>query len=369
MEEGKLSENEINEIVRDFSIDIKATQRVAFSNQDIMPEIKVFRVVPENIQNPLYKDINFPTDVYILHLPDIVEISCFSHLVGEELDKKCLKIGEVCAKVIQELWPFEEENTLYYDILRAAPGYRIWEGFQKLGKELKKIRIRPHYKIVSYRRHNPNSSQLVTLFKDYSSLPRNKELTIIKPDTEASGKTSSFAVGQLIKEATKRKNRVKEMIITGYISAPSLDILQKLANQYNFKIKILAWGNITALYSNNYDMPIYGLDEAAWREKGELRKLGSIIPAEIFKDYLMYFPPGADQPGDWSARQSFVDTGLKMEPGEIQKHLKNSLKFINNLYQLSKTQSWYKAWHEEIFQNELKALKETLLWNNQKTLL
>ena len=320
----------------------------------------------EKISNPLYKNLKLPNDVYILHSPDIVEISCFPHLVGEKLDKRCLRIGKACAKVIQKLWLSDETTTLIYDVLRAGPGYRIWEGLKNFGIELKRIKIRPHYKIVSYRDHDLNSHQLETIFKNFSALPSKQELTIIKPDTEASGRTSILAIEELVKEAKIKHSKIKEIIFTGYISVPSLSVLRELADKYNFKTKILAWGNLTALYDNNYDMPIYGLDESVWREKGELRKLGSIIPLEILKDYLKYYVPGADQPGDWSARQSFIDTGLGMEPGGIPKHLENSLKFINNLYELSKCQSWYRPWHEKIFQNELETLKQMI---NQKPLL
>ncbi|MGC8880659.1 MAG: hypothetical protein ACP5OX_00020 [Minisyncoccia bacterium] len=356
-----IAQTEIIETISEFNLDTLATQEVAFKNNF---NARLFKVDSSKIKNPLYKNQKYPEEIYIIYLKEIAEIASFSHLVGEELDKRCLKVGEVVALAIQRLWPIDLSKTLVYDVLRAGPGYRVNEGLEKSGIYLPKIRIRPRYKLPSYRHHNGTSGQLEVIYENFENLKNNQEFIIIKPDTEATGGTSRMAIEKLMENAKKKNVKIKEIIFTGFISVPSLGLLQSLEEKYSFKIKILAWGNLTALYKNGYDMPLYGIDEAYFRETGEIRKIGGVIPQEILQDYLTIFPPGADQPGDWSARQSFVDTGLGMEKGDILKHLQNSLKFIQNLYEISKNQSWFKQWHKEIFENEIDNLKNEI--NNQK---
>lgn len=349
-----LSQTDIEEIINEFQLDTLATQEVAFLNN---LGAKLFKVDPKKIKNPLYQSINYPKEIYIIYLKEILEIASFPHLVGEELDKRCLKAGEATALAIKELWPIDKKKVLLYDILRAGPGYRVYEGLEKLDINLIKIKIRPRYKLPSYRHHNGSSGQLEVIYEDFNNLPTNEELIVIKPDTEASGGTSRIAIERLVEVAKEKNTKIKEIICTGFISVPSLNTLQSLAEKYNFEVKILAWGNLTALYSNGYDMPLYGIDEAYFRKNHLIRKISGVIPPEILKEYLLSFPPGADQPGDWSARQSYLDNGLEIEKGDILKHLNNSLNFIKSLYEISQKERWFKEWHREIFEQEIKELK------------
>ena len=356
-----LNQIDIEEIINEFKLDTLATNKVAFSNN---LEAELFKVEPSKIKNPLYQSVKYPIEIYILYLKEIKEIASFPHLVGKELDKKCLKIGEAAALAINELWPIDPKNSLLYDVLRAGPGYRLYEGFKKIGIDLLKIRIRPHYKLPSYRHHNGTCGQLELIYEDFKDFDENKEITVIKPDTEASGGTSKIAIERLMEVAKQKNTKIKAIVCTGFISVPSLNILQNLAEKYGFQVKILAWGNLTALYSNGYDMPLYGIDEAYFRETGKIRKIAGIIPQEILEEYLLTFPPGSDQPGDWSARQSYVDNGLGIEKGDILKHLNNSLSFIQSLYDISKNEKWFKEWHKEIFEREIKELEKAI--NNQE---
>jgi len=52
-----------------------------------------------------------------------------------------------------------------------------------------------------------------------------------------------------------------------------------------------------------------------------------------------------------------------MEKGDILKHLNNSLSFIQSLYAISKNERWFKGWHKEIFEREIKELEKAI--NNQ----
>ncbi len=349
-----ISFRELNNLISEFNIQVDALKEVKISS--LSASSHLFRLEPERLTDPQYRKIHFPEDTFVISTPAIRDIACFPHLVGKILAERCQEAATVSIQVMKELWALSPSRLIIYDILRAAPGYRMAEGFQELGWLLPHIQIRPHYRVVSYRDHLGNSRIMEVLMEDFSALSSSPEWTVIKPDTEASGNTSKIAIERLIIEAKKKRTKIKEIICLGFISVPAIGVLEELAEKYNFKLKILAWGNITALYQNNYDMPVYGLDESIWREHKKIRKLGSIIPLAVLKDYLPYYIPGADQPGDWSARQSKVSTGKGWEEGGIEKHLQNSFQFINNIYQLSQKQPWFYPWHKKIIDKELKQL-------------
>jgi len=347
---------DLTKLISEFDIQVNTFQKVNLASSS-----HVFHLEPYRLTNPQYKKIHFPEDTFVIFDKEIRDISCFPHLVGKELEKRCIIAASASVQTMQSLWSLQPEKTIIYDILRAAPGYRIEEGFRESGWKLPHIQIRPHYKIVSYRDHLGNSRVMEVLNEDFSALTSSSEWTVIKADTEASGNTSKIAIERLMIEAKKKNVKIKEIICTGFISAPSINVLNDLALKYGFQLRILAWGNITALYQNNYDMPLYGLDESIWREHQEIRKLGAIVPLSVLKEYLPFYIPGADQPGDWSARQSKVPTGFGgKEEGKIEEHLQNSSKFINSIYRLSQKQTWFYPWHKKIIDKELKSLMKEM---------
>ena len=359
---NEINQTEIKEVLKEFPLDILATKEVAFS----FKKGRLFKVNPLKIKNPAHRHLKYPKDIYIIHSPQILEIACFPHLVGKELEKRTTIAGEQVAKAIQKLWLSKNKETLIYDVLRAGPSYKVYEGLKKLKIDLKRIKIRTRYKLPSYRHHNGSCGQLEIIYEDFSNLPSNKELVIIKPDTEAAAGTSHLAIKRLIEVAKEKNSKIKTIICTGFISCASLNVLEKLAIKNNFELKVLAWGNLTALYKNGYDMPLYGIDEAYYKETGKIRKLGAVIPKEILGDYLKYFVCGIDQVGDWSARQTMLYNGYGFEKGDILNHLNHSLNFIKSLYEISKNQKWFKKWQKEIFEKEIKELATALTLYDRK---
>lgn len=360
---GQSKENPIQDIqklISEFNIQVNAFQEIGFSS--LSSSQHVFRLQSKRLIDSQYRGIHFPKDTFVVANSAIRNIACFPHLVGKALIPECQKAADLSVQVIKQLHSNRSNRSpfLIYDVLRAAPGYRIAEAFTAQGIAVPHIQIRPHYRVVSYRDHLGSTRVMEVLWKDFKSLSLSPEWTVIKPDTEASGLTSKVAIERLMAEATKRKVKIKEIICLGFISASSINILESLAEKYKFKLTIIAWGNITALYQNHYDMPVYGLDESAWREDKQIKKLGAIIPLLVLKDYLPYYIPGADQPGDWSARQSMVPTGQGWEKGGILHHLQNSKKFITNLYILSQKQSWFRPWQKNIITKELQKLTEEI---------
>jgi hypothetical protein len=107
-------------------------------------------------------------------------------------------------------------------------------------------------------------------------------------------------------------------------------------------------------------MPLYGPDESYYEATGEIRALGSVVDRSPLEDMITEFPPGSDQPGDWSARQEKLFTGASYEPGNIKEHLLNSASLLRRLREISRRQPWFREWHDEIFVREIRSLEEAL---------
>jgi hypothetical protein len=103
-------------------------------------------------------------------------------------------------------------------------------------------------------------------------------------------------------------------------------------------------------------MPLYGIDEANWQRTHAIRKIGSTIDRTSLEEYIPNFVPGADQPGDWSARQSELFNGVSQEPGDIIGHLGNSIRLIKSLCEIDCLEPWQK----HIAEKELDLLQKTL---------
>ena len=117
-----------------------------------------------------------------------------------------------------------------------------------------------------------------------------------------------------------------------------------------------ALGNLTAMCANNYDMPLFGVDEWLWQKDGSINKIGVLVDRTTFMDYLPEFIPGADQPGDWSVRQSKLFTGTGYEDGTIDGHLVNSIRLVESLLKIGT----FADWQEKIAYKELELLKNQL---------
>jgi hypothetical protein len=170
--------------------------------------------------------------------------------------------------------------------------------------------------------------------EDFKELPNNTKLCVIKPDTEATGRTSEVALERTFKLAEERNSEIARVIIYGFVSKPGLEYVEKFLKPYGPQISVFAIENLTALCFNNYDMPMYGVDESFYSEYKKIRKVGGSVSRQTFERLLPEFVIGSDEPGDWSARQERVFDGESYEDGGIPNHLKNTMSLIRRLSEL-----------------------------------
>ncbi|HKM78127.1 MAG TPA: hypothetical protein VJZ03_03550, partial [Candidatus Bathyarchaeia archaeon] len=143
----------------------------------------------------------------------------------------------------------------------------------------------------------------------------------------------------------------------GFIALDGLELLGKVARNHGIPLKAFALGNLAALCANNYDMPLFGVDEYLWQKQQSIHKLGGLVDRVTFANYVKEFIPGADQPGDWSARQSNLFNGSGFERGDIEIHLKNSVRLIKSLLEIGT----FSDWQRQIAFMELQKLNEKLV--------
>lgn len=342
----------LDRVIEIFGIEVDLTESVEVSG--LAEGTRVFRAH------------GFPSgcEVYIVDSLAGKEVACHPHIVGEELAELCLEAAREAAKAIIELTPIKEYGdgaVVYEHVLRAAPGYRLHEALRELGVGFREVWVRPRYVVPSYRDHESEAKALEIVYEEFSDLPRREALLVLKPDTEASGRTGGASLRRLAEVAEERNSALEELIIYGFISKHGLETIYRAAKDVGFRrVHFFAIGDLTALCHNMYDMPLYGPDESYYSERGELRLLGGVADRSTLERYLPDFIPGADQPGDWSARQSLVYTGCGYEPGGIENHLRNSLKLIERLWEISKGHEWFMDFHEEAIRRELEELGRAL---------
>jgi len=350
---ASVSQLAIDKLIETFRIKVDLTEEVEVPG--LSEGTRVFRVK------------GFPSDceVYIIDSLAGKDIACHPHIVGEELSDLALKAARDAAKTVLELTSlreYDDEAVVYEHVLRAAPGYRLHEALRESDVGFREVWIRPRYVVPSYRDHDEEATKRIeVIYEDFSNLPRRELLLVLKPDTEASGRTGEVALKRLAEVAEEKNSALEELIVYGFISKPGLEAIYQTAKSLGFrKTYFFAIGDVTALCYNMYDMPLYGPDESYYAEKKKLRLLGSIADYSTVERYLLEFIPGADQPGDWSARQTKVYTGYSYEPGGIEKHLRNSITLIENLWRISRNEEWFMEFHEEAMKTELEKLKQTL---------
>jgi hypothetical protein len=192
--------------------------------------------------------------------------------------------------------------------------------------------------------------------QEFSEFPKGKKVTLIMQDTVASGRSGEVSIEAALKYCQQAGCKIEKWILYGFISEYGLEKLHQIAKDSGISMIAFAVGNLTALSTNNYDMPLYGVDEAHWQKTHEIRKIGSIIDRVSLEEYLPVFVPGSDQPGDWSARQPRLFNGTSYEPGDIDGHLNNSIRLIKSLCEIGE----FEPWQRRIAEKELGLLQATL---------
>jgi hypothetical protein len=342
---------DVDKIIDEYNIDVNSTTLIKVKN--LKDSTNVFRVDRSDLIE----------DLYIVDTIPGKKIACHPHIFGKTLKNQAFSAGLEAAKAMSQLTALlttNPDSIVVENVLRAAPGYELHNAFRELnaGRGFNDVWIRLKYEKPSYRSHNDESDLgLNIVYEDFKSLPQQKEIVVLKPDTEATGKTAQKSIERIVRKCEEVNSTIKEIILYGFISIPALKTISESTKHHGIKLVVFSIGNITQLAHNNYDMTLYGIDESLWSATGKISKLGSIVDPKTFDRFLPEFIPGSDQPGDWSDRQTFVYvTKEKKEQIRADEHLHNSIKLIENLTNISN----FTLWQEKIAQKELQLLYSNL---------
>lgn len=323
----------VDSIIQEYGINVDATKAVSLDNIRLDKDTRIFEAEYESIE------------AYLIDTPMTRRIACYPHVVGKELEGLAYAAAEQSLPAILELSQINNhhgEHIVFEQILRAAPGYQLHQAARKLmPNDFRTVYTRPRYTHTSYRDHDGLvQRQINVVYEDFSEFPRGQDVCIITQDTVASGQSAKISFEEAIRHCEQTGSRIKKWIIYGFIALDGLKILQGLAESYGVPLVAFAMGNLTALCANKYDMPLYGVDEWLWRRDHHVHKLGALLDRTTFLDYVPELVPGADQPGDWSARQTRLFTGTGYEDGDIPGHLANSIRLIKGLLEIGTLAEW-----------------------------
>lgn len=346
----QLETNLVDSLIQEHGVNVDATRPANIRKTNLPKDTRIYEAQ--------YSSLN----AYIIDTPMTRRIACHPYVVGQELESLTSKAAERALPAILELSGIDEPRSdgeiVFEQILRAAPGYQLHQAANRLiPNSFKTVYIRPRYTHTSYRDHDGMiQRQLNIVYEDFSNLPRNSDIFLVMQDTVASSKSAEISIEVAVNRSEKIGSRIKMWILYGFISLEGLKLLDKVAKSYGIPLIAFAMGNLTALCANNYDMPLYGVDEWLWRRDRSIRKLGALVDRTTFAEYVQELIPGSDQPGDWSARQTKLFTGTGYENGNITDHLENSIRLIKSLLEIGT----FTDWQEQLARQELKMLEEEL---------
>jgi hypothetical protein len=343
----QIRESLVDSIIQEYGINVDATKQITLSNAQISARTRIYEAHHASVRS------------YLIDTPMTRRIACHPHVVGEQLDELALQAAEEALPIILELCKFERDEQLVFEqILRAAPGYKLHAAAEKLlHGSFRTVYVRPQYTHTSYREHDGMvQRQLRVVYENFSELPKDRDISLIMQDTVASGRSGEVAIKALLDQCESARSRIKKWILYGFISSYGLTVLEKIATSHDIPLIAFAMGNLTTLCSNNYDMPLYGVDESLWDKKHLISKLGALVDRDTLTEYMREFIPGADQPGDWSARQLKLFTGVGHEDGNICGHLVNSARLIKSLMSIG----YFADWQKDLAVEELGKIEEQL---------
>ncbi|RLG53837.1 MAG: hypothetical protein DRO00_02810 [Thermoproteota archaeon] len=330
-------------------MDTESVERVSLSQS--VNDLILYRIK----EAPYFDDL---LETYIVDTPEAREIAAYQHIVGSQLESKCLNCARKMIKPILELTSISKANAsriVHLHVLRAAPGYHLHSALEESLGEIRHAFVRPRYVKVSYRDHLGAESMILRVdYKDFSSVPVREEIIVVKPDTEATGRTAEVSLKSFFEKCEEIDSRIKELILYGFISAKGLLKIKETASSLGVgKIIAFAFVDLTALAYNNYDMVLYGIDESLWKEKKQLSRLGSIVAKETLRSMVSMYVPGLDQPGDFSERQKRLWNGEKWTYGDILGHLRKTADIIKSIKAIPGA---LEPWQEKIANKQLEML-------------
>jgi hypothetical protein len=185
---------------------------------------------------------------------------------------------------------------------------------------------------------------------------KNAEALLI-PDTFATGRSAEAVLLYLFDEDVFPET----ILLYGFIAIPALERLGKICKDYGVKLVSFSICDLTQLASNNYDMPVYGLDESLYKSSEKLCRMGSILSLDTLIKFSYSYVPGLDQPGDWSERHNKLYNGRSFENGNILGHISKSIQLIKNLRAINSGQRWYTNRLDSLSLNEISKLEATYL--------
>jgi len=351
------SRKTVDRLIQNYKINTDSTKRVKLRKAKIGKKTRIFRL---ERSGPL---------TYIIDTPMAREIACYPHLVGESLEQvSCEAAAEALPAILElsETKAKDDAEIVFEQILRAAPGYKLQDAAPKvLGKSYRTVDLRPRYTHRSYRDHDGTvQREIEVVHQNFTEFPKGKKIVLIMQDTVASGRSGEVSIDAALRYCNEVGSKIEKWILYGFISEYGLDVLYRIAERNGISMIAFAMGNLTALSTNNYDMPLYGVDEAHWQKTHTIRKIGSIIDRVSLEEYILHFVPGSDQPGDWSARQPKLFNGISYEEGDIIGHLNNSIRLIKSLTEIGGLEPW----QQRIAKKELGHLqKELQSWTSKQT--
>jgi len=346
----ELDKKVVDRIVQKYGINVDSTERVVLKKAKVGQKTRVFRVEREGLS------------VFIVDTPMARNIACFPHLVGEPLEDVARAAAMEAFPVMIELADIRRDDSgravVLEQILRAAPGYGLQDVASRFLKQAyRTVYVRPRYTHKSYRDHDGLVQREIKLVhEDFAEFPRNKKVTLVMQDTVASGRSGEVSIEVALRHCEETGCEIEKWILYGFIAEHGLTVLHEVAKKHGIPLFAFPMGNLTALAVNNYDMPLYGVDEACWQKIHMVQKLGGTIDRVSLEEYIPCFVPGADQPGDWSARQSRLFNGEAYESGDIVKHLNDSVRLIRSLCEIGN----FDPWQQRIANEELEQLTEML---------
>jgi hypothetical protein len=234
-------------------------------------------------------------------------------------------------------------------ILRGSSGYMVHETLS----EVPLINIRTQYNEDVYRAHMDDDRRIDVTYSDYHETGFD---SLIISDTYATGRSVEAALAHMFEQGLS----VERVIICGFIAIPGIERVHRLLTEHEVHLTVFAICDITQLYTNNYDMPLYGIDEYIYKKTGEARPLGSIVSLTTLRDMIPHYIPGMDQPGDWSERHNNLFNGYSNEDGDIKGHLGKSIEFIESLDLLNSQQPWYTQCNREVTRKEIENCRAAL---------
>jgi len=301
--------------------------------------------------------LGVPCEAYVLDSPEGRDLAAKPELVGEEFLEANRRLASTAARLLSEaLEP--DVPKVFLHVLRGSLGYRLHEALKSIGVELCEAWIRPRYVKGGFGDHRARVIKIV--YEDFREVSRvaDMECDVIVADTVATGYTLVKCLQRLSRALEKLGARLRTLVLYGFISLTGLNAVLEAAG--GRRAVAIAVEDFTALASNMYDMPLYGVDEAQHADTGELRSIGGATTLEALRGLAPRYAPGMDQPGDWSERQPLLHAGDGLERGNIAGHLRRSLEALRKLWRLTRMAPWYRPWMDQVYRARERGLSEAL---------